>query len=88
MCWAYSCATMVRTECRRLIKHLFEHGKIDKKKMNKCLEYINKEENHVEIRNLIMMVLLPKKLHFDSDHQAAFLRAAVSRVRNFKVYGL
>ena len=30
-----------------------------------------------------MMVLLPKKLHFDGEHQAAYLRAAVSRVWNF-----
>ena len=50
--------------------------------MKRCLEYINEERTHVHLRNLVMMVLLPKKLHFDGEHQAAYLRAAVSRVRN------
>ena len=50
-------------------------------KKKSCLEYINGEKIHKEIRNLIMMILLPKRLHFDGAHQAAFLRAAVSRVR-------
>ena len=85
VCWAYSCATMVRTECRRLINHLFQHGKINEGKKQRCLDYINEEGIHVIIRNLVMMVLLPRKLHFDGDHQSAFLRAAVSRVRNLKM---
>ena len=84
-CWAYSCATMVRTECIRLINHLFQHGKINDEKKKECFEYIKDEYTHVIIRNLVMMVLLPKKLHFDGQHQAAFLRAAVSRVRNLKL---
>ena len=76
---------MVRTECRRLIKHLLEHGKINEEKKKECLDYINREDTHVMIRNLVMMVLLPKKLHVDGEHQAAFLRAAVSRVRILKL---
>ena len=74
---------MIRTECKRLINYLFENGKINAEKKKFCLEYIDKEEVHTEIRNLIVCILLPKKLHFDGEHQAAFLRAAVSRVRNF-----
>ena len=73
---------MIRTECRRLINHLFRHGEINEETKNLCLKYINREDVHVMIRNLVMMVILPKKLHFDSEHQAALLRAAVSRVRN------
>ena len=80
VCWAYSCATMIRAECTRLIKYLFQNRKINEKKKNQCLEYINKENVHKQIRNLVMMILLPKRLHFDGAHQAAFLRAAVSRV--------
>ena len=53
--------------------------------MQRCLDYISEEKVHVELRNLIMMILLPKKLHVDDDKQAAFLRAAVSRVSNAKV---
>ena len=74
---------MIRAECRRLINYLFYIGKINKQKKNKCLEYLNRESTHTEIRNLIMFILLPKKLHIDGEHQAAFLRAAVSRVRDF-----
>ena len=50
--------------------------------MQHCLDYINKEEVHVELRNLILMIFLPKKLHVDDSSQSAFLRAAVSRVSN------
>ena len=38
-------------------------------------------EVHQQIRNLIAMILLPKKLHKNDESQAAYLRAAVSRVR-------
>ena len=79
---------MIRTECCRLIKYLFANGKIDEEKREKCLKYINRESVHTEIRNLIMLILLPKKLHIDGTHQAAFLRAAVSRVRNFDIINL
>ena len=85
VCWAYSCATMIRAECTRLIKYLFQNGKIKEQKKNWCLEFINWEHTHKEIRNLVMMILLPKRLHFDGVHQAAFLRAAVSRVTKFKI---
>ena len=53
---------------------------MDQSDMNRCLDHISCEEAHVHIRNLIMMVLLPKQLHIDSLNQAAYLRAAVSRV--------
>ena len=71
---------MIRAECTRLIKYLFQNGKINEQKKNVCLGWINEEDNHKELRNLVMMILLPKRLHFDGVHQAAFLRAAVSRV--------
>ena len=38
------------------------------------------ESVHEDIRNLIAMILLPKKLHENDQSQAAYLRAAVSRV--------
>ena len=53
--------------------------------MDELLKKISEEKVHVELRNLIMMILLPKKLHIDDNSQAAFLRAAVSRVSNAKV---
>lgn len=71
---------MLRTSCIILIRRLYEIGHIDKEIKKRCEEYIHQEKVHVEIRNLLMMILLPKKLHVDGEHQAAFVRAAVSRV--------
>ena len=88
---------MLRTACLRLIRSCHEHKVIcdigpiysnieyklnDDDRKLKCEEYIRREEVHVEIRNLIMMVLLQKKLHKDDESQEAYLRAAVSRVRS------
>ena len=60
LCWAYSCASMIRASCTILIKNLFEAGKIDDKRRKECLKYITSAENHGKIRNLIAMILLPK----------------------------
>ena len=80
LCWAFSCASMLRASCSILIKKLFEAGKIDETTKLKCLEYINEPDYHRKIRNLISMILVPKKLHMNDDSQAAYLKAAVSRV--------
>ena len=67
------------------IRRCHDNGVIDQAKMKKLLGEISEEKVHVELRNLTMMILLPKKLHVDDTSQAAFLRAAVSRVSNAKV---
>ena len=71
---------MLRTSTKLFIRRCHEIELVNQAKMNKLLDYISKEEVHVELRNLIMMILLPKKLHVDDQSQAAFLRAAASRV--------
>ena len=71
---------MLRTSCLLLIRLCVESGFITQTKKERCENKILSEETHVEIRNLLMMVLLPKKLHVDDETQGAFLRAAVSRV--------
>ena len=71
---------MLRTSTKLFIRRCHEIGVIDEEQMDKLFGYINEEHVHVELRNLIMMILLPKKLHVDDQSQAAFLRAAVSRV--------
>ena len=73
---------MMRTSCLRLIRECNQFGIIDDQKKIECEEFISSEKVHVHIRNLTMMILLPRKLHMDDDTQAAYLRAAVSRVRN------
>ena len=82
-CWAYSSATMLRTSCRILLDKCFELKIITARKKELLLKHLLEEEFHVELRNLIMYVLLPKKLHIDDSSQSAFLRAAVSRVSTF-----
>lgn len=69
-----------------IIRRCFEIGLIDEVKRDHCLQYVSKEEFHVEVRNLIMMILLPKKLHVDDQSQAAYLRAAVSRVSDNQTF--
>ena len=71
---------MLRASCKILIKKLHQAGRIDEKRKEECLEYITSNETYQIIRNLIAMILVPKKLHVNDDSQAAFLRAAVSRV--------
>ena len=72
---------MLRTSMKMFIRRCHDNGLIDEDKMDELLKKISEEKVHVELRNLILMILLPKKLHVDDQSQAAFLRAAVSRVR-------
>ena len=76
---------MLRASCTVLIKQLCEAGEIDEYKKGECLEFISNENNHEKIRNLIAMILLPKKIHLSDESQAAYLRAAVSRVSDRKL---
>ena len=72
---------MMRTSCLRLIQQCHQLSIINDWKKIKCEEFISREEVHVHLRNLTMMILLPRKLHMDDNTQGAYLRAAVSRVR-------
>ena len=76
---------MLRTSCSILIKKLYEARKISKEKRRYAMEYVFSDETHFKTRNLIAMILLPKKLHVYDDSQAAYLRAAVSRVSYIKL---
>ena len=71
---------MLRSSCSIMIKQLYDAGKIDEGRKKKCLEFVMKNESHEKIRNLIAMILLPKKIHQNDISQAAYLKAAVSRV--------
>ena len=83
LCWAFSCASMLRSSCSILIKALCEAGKINEEKKSECLAFIMEDRNHETIRKLIAMILLPKKLHKNDQSQSAYLKAAVSRVSYF-----
>ena len=71
---------MLRASCSILIKTLRAEEKIDEKRETECLKFVMKPENHRTIRNLVAMILLPKQLHKNDKSNAAYLRAAVSRV--------
>ena len=71
---------MLRASCSILIKKQFKAGKISEEKKERSLEFIMDKKNHEKIRNLIAMILVPKKMHESDSSQAAYLRAAVSRV--------
>ena len=71
---------MIRASCQILIKKLHEAGKIDEETKEDCINFVMNAKNHHKIRNLIAMILVPKKLHKNDDSQAAYLKAAVSRV--------
>ena len=75
---------MLRASAQILIKKLFEAGKIDQWQKQRCIEFITRDVVHQDLRNLIAMILLPKKLHRNDDSQAAYLKAAVSRVSDYK----
>ena len=75
---------MIRASVKILIKKLYMAGKVDEERKNECLKYITDDKKHKEIRNLIAMILVPKKLHKNDESQAAYLKAAVSRVNHEK----
>ena len=81
-CWAFSCATMLRTSCVIFIGQCHKEGLIGEERKNELEQYITADKVHSIIRNLLMMVLIPRKLHVDDESQAAYLRATVSRVRS------
>ena len=74
---------MLRTSCKVFIRQCHEQGLIGDQKRKDAEWYIMQEKVHCELRNLLMMVLVPRPLHEDSDRQAAYLRATVSRVISF-----
>ena len=63
-------------------------GKDGSDKFNLSSELASTEssEMFLEIRNLLMMTIIPKKMTKKDDLQSAYLKAAISRVKiNFKV---
>ena len=84
-CWAFSAASMIRNSCRVMIENLKKNGIIDEDIYDFCMKMINDSLFHVETRNAILMILVPRHLHVDDESQTAFLRAAVSRVRYYQL---
>jgi len=49
--------------------------------LNSELALTEKSEMFLEIRNLLMMTIIPKKMDIKDNRQSAYLKAAVSRVK-------
>ena len=50
--------------------------------LNSELDLTKSSEMFLEIRNLLMMTIIPKKMNKKDTRQSAYLKAAVSRVNN------
>ena len=48
---------------------------------NSELDLTKSSEMFLEIRNLLMMTIIPKKMNKKDNRQSAYLKAAVSRVK-------
>ena len=54
--------------------------------LNSELARTESSEMFLEIRNLLMMTIIPKKMAKKDNLQSAYLKAAISRVKlNFKI---
>ena len=61
----------------------YRSGKFD---LNSELVSTESSKMFLEIRNLLMMTIIPKKMDKKDYRQSAYLKAAVSRVKvNFKI---
>ena len=93
-CWAYSTTSMLRhsmanftlEQMDEAVKNGTWYGHygiaygnygFDKQKE---LKYIRSNEVFVEMRNSMLMTIVPKKMTQKDEGQAAYLRAAISRV--------
>ena len=72
---------MLRASCIILIRSYYRFEPFRSPVRERCENFITEDAVHVEIRNLIMMTLVPRKLHSDDESQGSYIRAAVSRVR-------
>ena len=46
----------------------------------RALDIVNGDEFFLEVRNLLMMLIIPKKIHLKDKDQAAFVHATFARV--------
>ena len=69
---------MLYTACKQVIADAYENGIICHWRKKSCEWFINQKEFHVQLRNQIMLIPMPKSLEEDSSD--AHLRIALLRV--------
>ena len=84
-CWSYSTTTSIRNTWKRTLKQMDDakkNGKWNGHSFDYTAEIAlsKSSSTFLEIRNLLLMSIIPKKIHIkDMDH-AAYVRAAIVRV--------
>ena len=87
MCWAYSITTMIRNswiKTLQLMKQARASGAWDAQGgfyLKAEMAIRESSETFLEIRNLMLMTVIPKRIHVKDNLQSAYLKAAVIRVR-------
>ena len=88
MCWAYSTTTSIRNTWKRTLKQMDETDKNgtwripgrSKFDYQSELTELESSSTFLEIRNLMLMIIIPKKIHIKDSEQSAYVRAAFVRV--------
>ena len=74
-CWAFSCTTMLRHSWSCFLDQLEETGNFSKSEIQAERAYIQSNEVFKEIKNLLMLIVVPKKMH-NRDHSQSVLGSA------------
>ena len=92
MCWAYSTTTMIRNTWKFTLLQMEQaykngiwkptnyHGRPVNFDYNVEVSTCESSDTFLEIRNLLLMMVLPKRIHKKDTLQSAYLRAAIVRV--------
>ena len=91
-CWAYSTTSMIRRTWKDTLQQMKEaeqngtwkptneYGNTVQFDYNAEMAQRISSDSFVEIRNLLMMLVIPKRIHKKDNEQAAYLRACIVRV--------
>ena len=73
---------MLRQTWKRTINN-YSHEFKNFTRFKQIIEYVDTSEFFLEVRNLLMMIIIPKKIHKMDADQNAFVRATFARVTIF-----
>ena len=73
---------MLRQTWKRTINN-YSHEFRNLTSFKQTIEYVDTSEFFLEVRNLLMMIIIPKKIHKEDADQNAFVRATFARVTIF-----
>ena len=85
-CWAYSTTSMIRRTWKDTLQQMKEAQQNGtwipavRFDYNAKMYIRESSDSFVEMRNLLMMLVIPKRIHKKDKEQVAYLRAAIVRV--------